>query len=130
MPGADPRMGRGIGSCLAGLRQGEGITGVSSGHYQGVLRVSSALPGCYWGILRASLWHIQTPLGFHQSITEGILGPPQGIAGAHLAGWGDTVLFAGTFVRATGKSGVPWTQLCLAGRRVPALVLKCSSRAP
>lgn len=65
-----------------------------------------------------------------EHLTEGILGPPQGTGRAYLAGWGDTLLFAGTSVRTTGKSGVFWTQLCLAGEPVPALVLRCRSRAP
>lgn len=50
------------------------------------------------------------------SITGASLRPPQGTAGTHLAAWGDTLLFPGTFIRATGKSRVPWDPLHLAGR--------------
>lgn len=94
--------------------------------FPGVLSIARMLLGLLLGITVA---YPDTSGVSSEHLAEGILGPPQGIARARLAGCGDTLLFAGTFIRATGKSGVLWTQLCLPGKAVPALVLGCRSRA-
>jgi len=82
VPGADPRMGRGAGGRLAGFGPGGGITGASPRHYWGISKHR-------WGTSGTSRGHLW------------------GLPGASLAGWGDTLLFPGTSVRAAGKGGVP-----------------------
>ncbi|XP_036246916.1 cadherin-related family member 4 isoform X1 [Molothrus ater] len=66
-----------------------------------------------------------------EHLTEGILGPPQGIARAHLAGCGDTLLFAGTFVRATVLPDLPrvvtLSEDTVPGTRVTEVTVSCSN---
>ncbi|XP_068057662.1 cadherin-related family member 4 isoform X2 [Anomalospiza imberbis] len=66
-----------------------------------------------------------------EHLTEGILGPPQGIARAHLAGCGDTLLFAGTFVRATVLPDLPrvvaLSEDTASGTRVAEVTVSCSN---
>lgn len=95
---ADPRMGKEIGSWV---EVGSGHH-TCSGYCLGVLSIVRILLGILLGITVA---YLDTTEISSEHDTEGTLGPSQGIARAHLAGWGDTLLFAGTFIRATGKSG-------------------------
>lgn len=98
IPGADPRMGKEIGIWV---EVGSGHH-TCSGYCLGVLSIVRILLGILLGITVA---YLDTTEISSEHDTEGTLGPSQGIARAHLAGWGDTLLFAGTFIRATGKSG-------------------------
>ncbi|XP_064311742.1 cadherin-related family member 4 [Phalacrocorax carbo] len=59
------------------------------------------------------------------------LGPPQGIARTHLAGWGDTLLFAGTSVRAAGLLDLPrvvtLSEDAAPGTHVAKVTVSCSN---
>ncbi|XP_015496830.1 cadherin-related family member 4 isoform X1 [Parus major] len=66
-----------------------------------------------------------------EHLTEGILWLSQGIARAHLAGWGDTFLFAGTVVRATVLPDLPrvvaLSEDTVPGSRVAEVTVSCSN---
>nr|XP_031361808.1 cadherin-related family member 4 [Lonchura striata domestica] len=101
-----------------------------------------ALPGCPQGVLSIArmllrlllciaMAYADTTGVSSEHLTEGLLGLPQGIARAHLAGCSDTLLFSGTFVRTTVLPDLPrlvaLSEDAVSGTRVAEVTVSCSN---
>ncbi|XP_075288835.1 cadherin-related family member 4 isoform X2 [Opisthocomus hoazin] len=99
-------MGRGAGGRLAGFGPGGGITGASPRHYWGISKHR-------WGTSGTSRGHLW------------------GLPGASLAGWGDTLLFPGTSVRAAALLDLPrvvaLNEDAAPGTRVAEVAVSCGN---
>lgn len=126
VPEAEPGVGRGAGSCLAGFRQGRDIAGLWPGHCwcpQGIavasLRHHQGISGPSWGHIQALMEHLW-------SFTGPSLRPPQGIAGTWQPGV-TLFSFQGLLSEQQVRAGCPGPHCTWQG---DLCLQRCRSRTP